>query len=64
MFTSCQPIRTQTEKKKKKKKSKLSKARENAGDQVMIGVPFTLDWLGVWHEFSQPITEQSLAKTK
>ena len=39
--------------------SKPSKARENAGDQVVIGVSFAFDWLREWREFSGPITEQS-----
>ena len=28
-----------------------SKARENAGNQVVIDFIFTLDWLREWHEF-------------
>ena len=39
--------------------NKPSKARENAGDQVVIGVSFAFDWLREWREFSGPITEQS-----
>ena len=39
--------------------SKPSKARENAGDQVVISVSFAFDWLREWREFSGPITEQS-----
>ena len=38
--------------------------RENAGDQVGIGVNFASDWLMEWHKFSGPITEQSKAKPK
>ena len=38
------------------------KGRENAGDQVVIGVRFALDWSREWREFSGPITEQSKAK--
>ena len=32
--------------------------RENAGDQVMIGVNFASDWLTEWREYSAPITER------
>ena len=41
---------------------KLPKARENAGDQVVIGFTFASDWLKEWREFFGPITEQSKAK--
>ena len=40
----------------------LPKARENAGDQVVIGFSFVSDWLREWCEFSGPITERSKAK--
>ena len=43
----------------KVKLSKLPKARENAGDQVVIGFRFSPDWLRKWREFSGPITERS-----
>ena len=43
---------------------KLPKARENAGDQVVIGFSFASDWLREWYEFSGPNTDQSNAKTK
>ena len=43
----------------KVKLSKLPKARENAGDQVVIGFRFSPDWLRKWSEFSGPITERS-----
>ena len=36
----------------KKKTSELSKARENAGDQVAIGFSFESDWLREWRKFS------------
>ena len=36
----------------KVKPTKLPKARENAGDQVVIGFSFESDWLREWHEFS------------
>ena len=36
----------------------MPKARENAGDQVVIGLNFASDWLREWREFSGPITEQ------
>ena len=42
--------------------SKPSKARENAGDQVIFDVNFASDWLREWREFSGPITEQSKAE--
>ena len=45
-------------------KPKLLKARENAGDQVVIDFRFTSDWLRNWREFSEPITESSKAKIK
>ena len=44
------------------KTTKLAKVRENAGDQVMIGVTFTSNWLRKWHELSGPITERSRVK--
>ena len=47
-----EPMRTQ------RKTSKPPKARENAGNQVVIGVSFASDWLRQWSEFSGPITEQ------
>ena len=49
------PMRTQ---------SKNELTRQNAGDQVEIGVNFASDWLMEWHKFSGPITEQSKAKPK
>ena len=42
----------------------MPKARENAGDQVAIGLNFASDWLREWREFSGPITEQIKAKTE
>ena len=39
-------------------------ARENAGDQVVIGFSFASDWLKERHKFSGPITERCEAKTK
>ena len=39
----------------------MPKARENAGDQVVIGLNFASDWLREWREFSGPITERSKA---
>ena len=41
----------------KTKTTKLPKARENAGDQVVIGVSFASDWLREWREFSEPSSE-------
>ena len=35
----------------KEKTSKLLTARENAGDQVVIGFNFASDWLREWYEF-------------
>ena len=46
------------------KTTKLSKARENAGNLVVIGFGFASDWLREGREFSGPITEWSKAKTK
>ena len=45
-----EPIRTQS------KTTKLSKARENAGDQVVITFSFASDWMREWLQFSWPIT--------
>ena len=42
--------------------SKNNQARENAGDQVVIGFSFAFYSLREWCEFSGPITEQSKAK--
>ena len=42
----------------------MPKARENAGDQVVIGLNFASDWFREWREFSGPITEQIKAKTE
>ena len=42
--------------------SQLPKARENVGDQIVVGFTFASDWLIKWREFSGPITEQSKAK--
>ena len=47
---------------KEAKQEKLPKARENAGDQVVIGFSFASDWLGEWREFSEPITEPNTEK--
>lgn len=33
------------------KTDKLTKARENAGDQTTFGPPFTFDWLRGWRQF-------------
>ena len=46
------------------KTSALLEARENANDQVAIVVSFASDWLRGWCEFSGPITEQRLVKSK
>ena len=46
------------------KPTNLPKARENAGDQVVIGLSIASDWLREWHEFSGPIKARSKAKTK
>ena len=42
--------------------SQLPKARENVGDQIVVGFTFASDWLIEWREFSGPITEQSKVK--
>ena len=39
-------------------------ARENACEQVAIGLSFTSDWWRKWREVFQPITERSKAKPK
>ena len=39
-------------------------ARENACDQVAIGIGLTSDWLRRWREFFKPITKRSKAKPK
>ena len=39
-------------------------ARENANEQVTIGLSFTSDWSRKWREIFQPITERSKAKPK
>ena len=39
--------------------SKLRKARENAGEQVVVGFKLASDWLREWCKFSWPITERS-----
>ena len=46
------------------KVSKLLKARENACDEVAIGIGFGFesDWLREWLEFSGPITERRKVK--
>ena len=41
---------------------KMSEARENASDQVVIGFSEEFDWLRKWHVFSRPITAQSRLK--
>ena len=46
----------------KVKTAKSPKARENAGDQVVIGFSFASDWLRDWRESSGPMTEQSKTK--
>ena len=43
---------------------KQPKARENAGDQVVIGFSFASDWLRKWREFFRPIAGRSKAKPK
>ena len=39
-------------------------ARENARDEVVIGLGFAYDWLSRWREFFKPMTEPSKAKPK
>ena len=39
-------------------------ARENACEQVAIGLSFTSDWSRKWREFFSPIRERSKAKPK
>ena len=40
----------------KVKTSTLPEARENVGDQPMVGFSFASDWLRGWRKFSGPIT--------
>ena len=40
----------------------MPKARENAGDQVVIGFSFACHWSREWREFSRPITERNNTK--
>ena len=44
--------------------SNRSQARENACEQVVIGLSFTSDWSEKWREIFWPITERSRAKPK
>ena len=46
------------------KTSRIPKARENMGDQVVIGFDFASDWLREWCEFSGPIIGRTKARTK
>ena len=46
------------------KTTKIPKARENAGEPVVIGFSFASDWLKEWSEFSGPIIERRRGKTK
>ena len=48
----------------KVKTAKSPKARENAGDQVVIGFSFVSDWLRDWRESSGPMTERSKTKQR
>ena len=48
----------------KVKPTKLPKGRENAGDQVVIGLSFASDWLREKREFSRPITDQIIEEKK
>ena len=43
----------------KVKTSKLPEARENVGDQSMVGFSFASDWLRGRRKFSGPITDRS-----
>ena len=42
----------------------MLKARENAGDQVMIGFSFASDWLTKWHEYSGPIRSSEVKQNR
>ena len=44
------------------KTTKLPKARERAGNQVVIGLNLSSDWLREWCVFSGPITERKAKK--
>ena len=48
--------------KSKRGKTQVTKARENAGNQVAIGFSFASDWLRKWREFSELITKRNKAK--
>ena len=52
-------LTTTANEQKEKYRLKRGKARESAGDQVVIDVGFASDWLREWREFWGPITEQS-----
>lgn len=43
--------------------NKLLLARENANNQVAVGVTLLSDWLRRWHEFSTPTYERSRGKS-
>ena len=42
-----------------KNRQKLHETRQNASDQITIGLRFESDWLRGWREFIGPITERS-----
>ena len=44
--------------------TELPKARENGGDQVVIGFSFASDWMKKWRRSPEPITQRSKAKLK
>ena len=46
------------------KTTKIPKARENAGEPVVIGFSFASDWLKEWSGFSGPIIERRKEKLK
>ena len=43
--------------------NKLLLARENANNQVAVGVTLLSDWLRWWHGFSTPTYERSRGKS-
>ena len=60
--TSANQEKEEHHKELKVKISKIPEARENADDQVVIGLSFASDWLRKWCKFSRPITERIEAK--
>ena len=60
--TSANQEKEEHRKELKVKTSKIPEARENADDQVVIGLSLASDWLRKWCKFSRPVTERIEAK--